>query len=161
MTTDYLIVPSPCGDILITASAEGITGLHFIEPGDEARISALKNSASRSPTNPHITACKEQLVAYFAGTLTEFDMQLDPEGTDFQKEVWQALLEIPYGETCSYGELAKRLGKPSASRAVGAANGRNPIAIVVPCHRVIGANGTLTGYAGGLDRKQQIGRAHV
>ncbi|HEX7610606.1 MAG TPA: methylated-DNA--[protein]-cysteine S-methyltransferase, partial [Solirubrobacteraceae bacterium] len=94
-----------------------------------------------------------QLAAYFAGTLTEFDVQLELAGTDFQREVWQALRAIPYGETISYGELAQRVGKPSASRAVGLANGRNPIAIIVPCHRVIGADGSLTGYGGGLARK--------
>ena len=95
----------------------------------------------------------DQLQEYFAGERTEFDFAMELEGTDFQRAVWAALLEIPYGETWSYGQLAARLGKPGAARAVGLANGRNPIAVVVPCHRVIGADGSLTGYGGGLDRK--------
>jgi methylated-DNA-[protein]-cysteine S-methyltransferase len=98
----------------------------------------------------------EQLTAYFAGGLTEFDLDLRLEGTPFQQEVWAALREIPYGETWSYGHLADRIGKPGAARAVGLANGRNPIGIIVPCHRVIGADGSLTGYGGGLPRKQLL-----
>jgi methylated-DNA-[protein]-cysteine S-methyltransferase len=96
----------------------------------------------------------EQLDAYFAGELTRFDVRYELAGTTFQRAVWRALCDIPYGETISYGELARRLGTPSASRAVGLANGRNPVSIVVPCHRVIGANGTLTGYGGGIERKR-------
>jgi len=95
----------------------------------------------------------DQLDAYFAGELTSFDLEMDLSGTPFQRSVWSGLCEIPYGETISYGELAQRVGNPNASRAVGLANGRNPIAIIVPCHRVIGANGSLTGYGGGLERK--------
>jgi methylated-DNA-[protein]-cysteine S-methyltransferase len=98
----------------------------------------------------------DQLDAYFAGELTEFDLRLRLEGTEFQRTVWAGLCEIPYGETTSYGELAARIGRPRASRAVGLANGRNPVAIVVPCHRVIGAGGSLTGYGGGLERKQAL-----
>jgi methylated-DNA-[protein]-cysteine S-methyltransferase len=98
----------------------------------------------------------EQLGAYFAGELVDFDMELDLRGTEFQRRVWQALLTIPYGETRSYGEIAEQIGAPGAARAVGLANGHNPIAIVVPCHRVIGASGSLTGYGGGLDRKRTL-----
>jgi methylated-DNA-[protein]-cysteine S-methyltransferase len=98
----------------------------------------------------------EQLDAYFAGELTEFDLELDLDGTAFNRQVWTALRDIPYGETRSYGDIARVIGSPGASRAVGAANGRNPIAIVIPCHRVIGASGALTGYGGGLDRKRQL-----
>ena len=98
----------------------------------------------------------DQLDAYFAGELTTFDVVLDPEGTDFQKRVWERLRAIPYGETRSYGQLAADIGQPKASRAVGLANGRNPIAIIVPCHRVIGADGALTGFGGGLHRKQAL-----
>lgn len=98
----------------------------------------------------------DQLNAYFAGELTTFDVALKLDGTDFQQRVWSALLEIPYAETRSYGELARQLGQPGAARAVGLANGRNPIGIIVPCHRVIGANGALTGYGGGLRRKQAL-----
>jgi methylated-DNA-[protein]-cysteine S-methyltransferase len=97
-----------------------------------------------------------QLGAYFDGDLTDFDVDLELDGTPFQREVWAALREIPYGETWSYGELAEHIGKPGAARAVGLANGRNPVAIIVPCHRVIGANGSLTGYGGGLPRKQHL-----
>lgn len=98
----------------------------------------------------------EQLDAYFAGELTEFDLELDMIGTQFQRKVWGALLTIPYGETRSYGEIAKQIGAPGAFRAVGLANGHNPIGIIVPCHRVIGANGSLTGYGGGLDKKRTL-----
>ena len=100
-------------------------------------------------------ACR-QLDAYFAGKLTNFDLPLAPPGTAFQRRVWHELCRIPFGQTISYGEQARRVGKKGAARAVGAANGRNPIAIIVPCHRVIGANGTLTGYGGGLDRKEWL-----
>ena len=103
-----------------------------------------------------LPAAREQLAAYFAGELTVFDLPLDLRGTDFQRRVWAALREIPYGRTRTYGELATALGAPSASRAVGLANGRNPISIVVPCHRVVGASGSLTGYAGGVDRKRAL-----
>lgn len=99
---------------------------------------------------------KQQLTAYFAGSLTEFDLPLQMSGTPFQQQVWQALKIIPYGTTLSYGELAQQIGQPTASRAVGLSNGRNPVSIVVPCHRVIGANGKLTGYGGGLERKQWL-----
>lgn len=97
-----------------------------------------------------------QLSAYFAGELTAFDLPLHLEGTEFQRSVWDQLVRIPYGETWSYGELAGRLGKPNASRAVGLANGKNPVGIIVPCHRVIGASGGMTGYGGGLDRKVRL-----
>jgi methylated-DNA-[protein]-cysteine S-methyltransferase len=98
----------------------------------------------------------DQLAAYFAGELVTFDVRLRLEGTSFQQQVWAGLLEIPYGATTSYGDLATRIGNPKASRAVGLANGRNPIAIIVPCHRVIGSSGSLTGYGGGLDRKRSL-----
>ena len=98
----------------------------------------------------------EQLQAYFAGELTDFELELDMQGTEFQRRVWQALRTIPFGETRSYGEIAAQVGAPGAARAVGLANGHNPIAIIVPCHRVIGASGNLTGYGGGLDRKRSL-----
>ena len=97
-----------------------------------------------------------QLQAYFKGKLRKFDLPLDPQGTDFQRDAWQALLDIPYGETRSYSDVARAIGRPKAVRAVGAANGQNPIAIVIPCHRVVGSNGDLTGFGGGLDVKQQL-----
>lgn len=98
----------------------------------------------------------DQLSEYFAGDRTEFTLELDMAGTQFQRRVWEALRAIPYGETCTYGEIARQIGAPSAFRAVGLANGHNPIGIIVPCHRVIGANGSLTGYGGGLDRKRAL-----
>jgi methylated-DNA-[protein]-cysteine S-methyltransferase len=103
-----------------------------------------------------LSEARAQLQAYFAGELRGFELPLAAEGTPFQQRVWRALCDIPYGETISYGELARRIGQPAAARAVGLANGQNPIAIVVPCHRVIGANGSLTGYGGGLERKRWL-----
>ncbi|WP_110649793.1 methylated-DNA--[protein]-cysteine S-methyltransferase [Salinicola peritrichatus] len=135
----------PLGPIEIRASESGLTWLSFTgETRHPRRPSALTEECSR------------QLHAYFQGCLSAFDLPLAPRGTAFQCSVWQALREIPYGETRSYRELAAAIGRPQAVRAVGAANGRNPIAIIVPCHRVIGANGKLTGYAGGLPRKQWL-----
>jgi len=101
-------------------------------------------------------AAADQLDAYFAGELTRFDVPLAPRGSEFQQRVWAALQEIPYGRTESYGELAERIGSPGSARAVGLANGKNPIGIIIPCHRVVGADGSLTGYGGGLDRKKQL-----
>jgi methylated-DNA-[protein]-cysteine S-methyltransferase len=111
--------------------------------------------AWRRDDGPFVAVC-EQLTEYFAGKLQEFDVRLAPEGTEFQKRVWHELCRIPYGTSISYGELARRIGQPAASRAVGRANGQNPISIIVPCHRVIGADGTLTGYGGGIERKQWL-----
>jgi methylated-DNA-[protein]-cysteine S-methyltransferase len=119
------------------------------EPG-----AATLGTLARGDPDPVLAAAVSQLRDYFAGTLTGFDLPLALEGTDFQRTVWAALQAIPYGARISYGELARRIGLPSASRAVGLANGRNPVSIVVPCHRVVGADGRLTGYGGGLDRKR-------
>lgn len=112
--------------------------------------------AGWEPDNEAFEDVVEQLTAYFAGELTEFDIELEMIGTEFQRRVWQALVGIPYGETRSYGEIAAQIGSPGASRAVGLANGHNPVGIIVPCHRVIGANGSLTGYGGGLPRKKAL-----
>ena len=143
-------VESPIGDILIEGDDGSITKLGRIGAGYDSdewvrvdRFAAIKEAA-------------QQLDAYWAGELFDFELPLAPGGTPFQNRVWAALRTIPYGKTASYGDIARKIGSPTASRAVGAANGRNPIAIVVPCHRVIGANGTLTGYAGGLDMKQAL-----
>jgi methylated-DNA-[protein]-cysteine S-methyltransferase len=124
------------------------------EDDDPARVPLGKPVAD--PDHPILTETERQLSAYFAGTLQRFDVPLDFRGTDFQKSVWAALLTIPFGETRSYGEIARQIGKPAAVRAVGAANGRNPISIIAPCHRVIGANGSLTGFAGGLQAKETL-----
>ncbi|HYA67668.1 MAG TPA: methylated-DNA--[protein]-cysteine S-methyltransferase [Acidimicrobiales bacterium] len=141
-------VDSPIGPLTLTAVDDRLTGLHMHEQrhaperreGWEHDASAFKDVVA-------------QLEAYFVGELRQFDVALSMEGTDFQRRVWAGLCEIPYGETISYGELARQVGNPGASRAVGLANGRNPVAIIVPCHRVIGADGSLTGYGGGLERK--------
>ena len=139
---------SPVGTLTLTARDGRLTGLHM-----DGQRHAPAASPDWQRDDDGLAAVVEQLEAYFAGSRESFTVELDLAGTDFQRSVWAGLLEIPYGETMSYGELARRVGRPGASRAVGLANGRNPVAIIVPCHRVIGANGTLTGYGGGIDRK--------
>jgi methylated-DNA-[protein]-cysteine S-methyltransferase len=143
---------SPIGELVITASDSGLTGVWF--PGQE--VAAARPDDGRGPANGVLAGACEQLAQYFARTRTTFDIPLDPPGTPFQRRVWDALRAIPYGTTLSYSELARRLGDLRATRAVGAANGRNPIPIIVPCHRVVGANGALTGFGGGLDRKRWL-----
>ena len=140
-------VDSPIGELLLVGDGRSLTQLHMSPPPD----------ASAGRHDPEAFADVEaQLTAYFAGDLTDFDVPLAPTGTGFQLRVWSALLDIPYGETVSYGEIAMAVGKPEAVRAVGATNGRNPIAVIVPCHRVIGSDGTLVGYGGGLPRKRLL-----
>ena len=139
---------SPVGTLTLTAVDGRLTGLHM-----DGQRHAPAASPDWERDDAGLAAVVEQLEDYFAGRRESFDVPLDLAGTAFQRSVWAGLLEIPYGETMSYGELARRVGRPGASRAVGLANGRNPVAIIVPCHRVIGANGTMTGYGGGLDRK--------
>jgi methylated-DNA-[protein]-cysteine S-methyltransferase len=126
--------------------------------GPAVSYSAIRipHSAFRDDHAPPFAAVKEQLAAYFRGDLQAFDLPLAPAGTPFQRRVWQELARIPYGETISYGELARRVGNPKAARAVGLANGQNPLPIIVPCHRVIGSDGRLTGYGGGLPRKEAL-----
>ncbi|MDK2594601.1 methylated-DNA--[protein]-cysteine S-methyltransferase [Pseudoalteromonas obscura] len=141
--TDYF--QSPLGLIEVKASNLGIRQLIFC--GDQT--TEVKSSAL-------LKECKQQLSAYFAKQLTQFDLDLDWQGTPFQQQVWQALISIPFGQSMSYLELAEHLNNPKAVRAVGGANGRNPITLIVPCHRVIGANGKMTGYAGGVLRKQWL-----
>ena len=149
----WTVIESPVGDLRLVETNGAISQIEF-EPfrDHDGRPRGVRDDA-----NPLLVEAARQLRAYFARDLKEFDLPLAPVGTDFQQQVWKQLCEIGYGETSSYGELAHRLGKSNAaSRAVGLANGRNPIPIVIPCHRVIGSNGTLTGYAGGLDRKQKL-----
>lgn len=148
----YTIVASPIGEIMPTSDGESLTGLFMApEAGWSTEIGA---DWRRDPAAFH--DIEEQLRAYFAGELREFSVRLAPHGTPFQRRVWQALITIPYGQTTSYGAIAFAIDRPSASRAVGAANGRNPISIIVPCHRIVGADGSLTGYGGGLPRKQHL-----
>jgi methylated-DNA-[protein]-cysteine S-methyltransferase len=149
--TVYTFTDSPIGRLLLAADEAGLRRIEFPE--------------GRHPQEPHadwrearapFTEALRQLDAYFAGTLRRFELPLAPAGTPFQLAVWHALCDIPYGQTLSYGALALRLGKPGASRAVGLANGRNPLPIVVPCHRVIGSDGSLTGFGGGLPTKRHL-----
>ena len=147
-TTTTTTMESPVGVLTLTAVDGRLTGLHM-----DGQRHAPDTSPDCERDDDGLAPVVEQLEAYFGGSRETFDVPLELAGTDFQRRVWAGLLDIPYGETISYGELARRVGRPGASRAVGLANGRNPVAIIVPCHRVIGANGTLTGYGGGLDRK--------
>ncbi|MXZ10522.1 MAG: methylated-DNA--[protein]-cysteine S-methyltransferase [Gemmatimonadetes bacterium] len=141
---------SPLGPLTVLASDNGVPAIAF--EGD--RTEQAKINLPRTEDHPIINATTEQLAMYFEGTLKVFDLPLDLRGTNFQKRVWKLLLEIPFGETRTYGDIARALGNAGASQAVGAANGKNPVAIVVPCHRVIGASGHLTGYAGGMEKKK-------
>ena len=147
----HTVLDSPVGPLTLVATDGVLSGLYMT--GQRHRPPE-ETFGDRDDT-PFAEA-ERQLDAYFAGELTTFELPLQLDGTPFQRGVWEALQDIPYGGTVSYGELADRLGKPGASRAVGLANGKNPVSIVVPCHRVIGASGGLTGYGGGLDRKRQL-----
>ena len=149
----YKLMPSPVGELKLIASQTGITAILW-ENDPPSRV-RLENMV-RDDRNPLLLEAERQLREYFASKRQSFSLPLDPRGTAFQKNVWAALLSIPFGETRTYGELARQLGTPAASRAVGAANGRNPLSIVVPCHRVIGSTGKLTGFAGGLDAKAYL-----
>ena len=149
----YTYLDSPIGRLLLCCDGVAVTGLYMEVPG-RAR-SALEHGVEDGSVGPLPEAAR-QLGQYFAGDRRVFHLALRLEGTDFQRRVWKVLTEIPFGETWSYGQLAKHLDNPNACRAVGLANGRNPISILVPCHRVIGADGSLTGYGGGLERKQWL-----
>ncbi len=151
--TFYTFMESPVGPLQLISNGEALTGLFMNEhkggpdPGEDW---------VRDDHHILLTEARRQIAAYFAGERKTFDLPLAAHGTAFQQRVWNALSEIPYGTTISYGELARRIGDPKASRAVGLANGSNPISIIVPCHRVIGANGKLTGYGGGVERKKAL-----
>ena len=154
----YDIIESPVGELLLAASADGLVGVSFPrhapehrpEPGWQ-RVGTLSNAAARN-----VDMARDELGAYFAGARTEFTVPLAMSGPPFQARVWAELRRIGYGETISYLELARRVGDPRAVRAVGGANGRNPIPVIVPCHRVIGADGSLTGFGGGIERKRWL-----
>ena len=145
--TFYDTMPSPIGKLTLTSEGNGLTGLkmNLVRPHPEWK---------RDPDR--FKQVRSQLESYFAGKLRKFDVPLKLEGSEFQLAVWREMKKIPYGETISYGELARRIGLPKSARAVGRASGSNRIAIIIPCHRVIGTNGTLTGYGGGLDRKEKL-----
>ena len=149
----YATVESPIGTLTVATDGDSIVGLQFPTHGRMAV--PLKRDWTRGDCSV-LSEAAAQLDAYFAGHRTSFDLPLRPVGTAFQQAVWAQLCLIPFGETISYGELARRVGNPNASRAVGMANGRNPIAILIPCHRVIGADGSLTGFGGGVDVKRSL-----
>lgn len=150
------VVASPIGDLTITATDAGITGVWFPTGRHRRRKELEAPAARRGPAAALLDRACSQLAEYFARARTTFDLPLAPEGSAFERAVWELLRTIPYGATTTYGELARRLGDPRASRAVGAANGENPIPIIVPCHRVVGANGDLTGFGGGIERKRWL-----
>lgn len=150
----HVVLDSPVGPLTLVAADGALSGL-YMEKQRHLPPEETFGAPGDPGAEPFATAAA-QLAAYFAGELTGFDVPLALRGTPFQKRVWAALQEIPYGETTTYGELAVEIGKPSAARAVGLANGRNPVGVIVPCHRVIGSTGSLTGYGGGLDRKRHL-----
>ncbi len=155
MTGSHLFqkLSTPIGEVTLVATHVGLRAVLW--PDDDRRIS-LPSELKASTADPVLTETTLQLQQYFAKERTVFDLPLDLQGTDFQQAAWRALAQIPYGTTWSYGQQAKHLGRPRAVRAIGAANGKNPISIVLPCHRVIGANGSLTGFAGGLEAKKYL-----
>ncbi|MNM93774.1 Methylated-DNA--protein-cysteine methyltransferase [compost metagenome] len=146
----YRYHDSPIGRLLLAGDEHGLHLLHM----DAAEAYTLPPDWSEA--TDQLDEAVRQLDEYFAGKRQKFDLRLAPRGTEFQREVWQALLDIPFGRTTCYAELAERIGRPKAMRAVGAANGANPIAVIIPCHRVIGRDGSLTGYGGGLERKELL-----
>lgn len=153
MTTWITTFESPVGPLLLMSDGTSLTGLHT---DNDKHRPAIQSDWIRDASVAPFAQTIAQLRAYFDGALTEFDLPLAPQGTEFQMTVWRELCHIPFGETISYAELARRIGRPKASRAVGHSNARNPISIIVPCHRVIGTDKSLTGYAGGLDRKRML-----
>jgi methylated-DNA-[protein]-cysteine S-methyltransferase len=153
MTVYYTQIESPLGPLLLTSDGTYLTGL-FMK--DHKTVVKQDDTWLQNESIGALEIAAEQLQLYFSGQLKQFNVPLKAEGTDFQKQVWRELCNIDYGTTISYGELARRIGNPKAFRAVGLANGQNPISIIVPCHRVIGSNGNLTGYGGGLPRKVML-----
>jgi methylated-DNA-[protein]-cysteine S-methyltransferase len=148
----YTIVPSPVGKLRLVGSDRGLAAVSW----ESMRSSVPRLETVEDPHHPVLVEAARQLDQYFAGQRKAFELKLEFRGTDFQKRVWDELLKIPFGETRTYGEIARRLGNVNAMRAVGAANGRNPIPIIAPCHRVIGASGDLVGFGGGLEVKEYL-----
>ena len=153
MPTTFTRFPSPLGELVLTASETALTGVYFPTSRHVSRLHGVERGTGGEDV---LARARQQLSEYFARARTTFELALDPPGTDFQRQVWDALRAIPYGTTVTYGELARRLGDVRATRAVGAANGKNPIPIVVPCHRVLGSNGSLTGFGGGIEAKRWL-----
>lgn len=155
--THHVVVPSPIEELTLVSDGDALTGVYMAVHRHTDRTGwGELVELTGTATPPVLVEAARQLADYFAGELTDFDLPLAPHGTDFQRLVWDQLRQIPYGETMSYGQLATRLGQPGGSRAVGLANGRNPISIVIPCHRVVGSTGQLTGYGGGIERKREL-----
>lgn len=148
----FTTIDSPVGPLLLAADADGLRLIEFSEP----RHPVNRGTQWQEGSHPTLDATRTQLDEYFAGRRTGFDLPLSPQGTLFQRDIWAALAQIPYGQTVTYGDMASRAGHPGAVRAVGAAVGRNPVPIVVPCHRVVGADGSMTGFSGGLPVKRQL-----
>lgn len=149
----YTMLASPIGELTLIASDAALVAIHF---ADQPLSAFRRGVPERDDGHPVLAEARRQLTEYFAGERSEFDLPLDFGGTDFQRAVWAELCRIPHGATRSYADVATALGRPTATRAVGAANGRNPIPIIAPCHRVIGKNGTLTGFGGGLPLKEKL-----
>jgi epoxyqueuosine reductase len=147
----YSELRSPIGPLLVAATSKGICRIQF-----GTQIVAVDREEEWIERAEEVAECKDQLQRYFSGELRDFSLRLDLRGTEFQVRCWEALRRIPYGRTCTYADIARQIGSPRAFRAVGQANHNNPVAIVVPCHRVIGSNGTLTGYGGGVSRKEKL-----
>jgi methylated-DNA-[protein]-cysteine S-methyltransferase len=156
----FLTMPSPVGELTLAATEAGLAAVYFErhQYGHSARERRnwIRDSGRDGAASRVLACARDQLTEYFAGQRRSFDLPLDATGTPFQHQVWAQLRKIPFGTTTSYGDLARRIGDPGKARAVGAANGRNPISIVVPCHRVIGADGSLTGFGGGIERKRWL-----
>ncbi|HEX5831495.1 MAG TPA: methylated-DNA--[protein]-cysteine S-methyltransferase [Gemmatimonadaceae bacterium] len=158
MRVHFVTMPSPVGELLLAARDDGLTCIRFEENRHAERLEAawVPDDGRGGPASDVLALAREQLDAYFAGARTTFALPLAARGTPFQARVWAALRMLGFGETISYAGLARRIGSPDAVRAVGAANGRNPLPVVVPCHRVIGADGSLTGFGGGIERKRWL-----
>ena len=149
----YARIPTPLGPLLATAEGNKLTGLYF-DGGRHAP--GVSTTWQEDPAHAPLSRCAAQVAAYLEGKREHFDLPLAPSGTPFQQRVWNEIARIPYGATITYAELARRAGSPRSARAAGAATGRNPLSIIVPCHRVVGSSGSLTGYAGGLERKHRL-----
>jgi methylated-DNA-[protein]-cysteine S-methyltransferase len=157
MATTFARFPSPVGELVLTASDTALKGVFFpVRRNRSAPEAGWVEDDGGGPAGELLAHARRQLTEYFDGSRTSFELPLDAAGSAFERRVWDLLCTIPYGVTTSYGALARRLGDPQATRAVGAANGKNPIPIIVPCHRVVGARGELTGFGGGLDRKRWL-----
>jgi methylated-DNA-[protein]-cysteine S-methyltransferase len=143
---------SPQGTMILTATAKGLAGVYF----KGQKHFPKQRDWQRDPRNALLNQAKRELAEYFAGKRTHFSVTLDPQGTPFQRSVWKQIAKVGFGKTLTYGELAKRAGHPGSARAAGAATGRNPLSVIVPCHRIMGSDGSLTGYAGGLGRKRAL-----